>query len=248
MCSRPGSMLVCLGKKRGNFWTCDTCLFLRKNHLVCSDVGRARCHEYIVLNSAVRLSREHRPRTSVPRHTRCLSKSTVWWVFAHCARKQYNVYLSRALLIGLSACRLYGNKAQIISLGYKQWQKIARVSGNVSFGIKVSNFDIAMYLQTPWREVDLERVTVLQLARNFPAFHETRKFITVFTTARYLSASSTRWTQPTPSDIPITSILILSSNLRIHHPSGLFPTAFPSYVVLFSPIRATCSCYPLWCS
>lgn len=105
LCCRPGSMLVCLEKKRGILWTCDTCLFLRKNHLVCSDVGTAQCHEYFVLNSAVRLSREHHWRPRAPRHTRCLSKSAVWWVLAHCARKQYNVYLSRALLIGLSACR-----------------------------------------------------------------------------------------------------------------------------------------------
>jgi hypothetical protein len=59
------------------------------------------------------------------------------------------------------------------------------------------NCQTSIYLQTPWRGVNLERVTVLQLARKFPAFHETQEFITVFTTARYLSVSSTRWTQPT---------------------------------------------------
>jgi len=51
------------------------------------------------------------------------------------------------------------------------------------FGIKVSNFAAETYLQTPRRGVDLERVMALQLARNFPTIHETRKFITVFKTA-----------------------------------------------------------------
>ena len=96
------------------------------------------------------------------------------------------------------------------------------------FGIKVSNFAAEMYLQTLRREVDLERVTALQLARNFPTIHEIRKFNTVFTTARYVSVSSTRLTQPTPSDIHIRSILILSSNLGMRITSGLFPTDFPS--------------------
>ena len=97
--------------------------------------------------------------------------------------------------------------------------------------VKESNFALEMYLQTPRRGVDLERAMALQLARNFPTIHETRKFIAEF---RYFSVSSTRLTQPTHSDIPIRSISILSSNLRIHIQSGLFPTAFPSYVFFLS--------------
>jgi hypothetical protein len=35
----------------------------------------------------------------------------------------------------------------------------------------------------------LEKLTGLQIAKNFPAFYGTRKFITAFTSARHLSLS-----------------------------------------------------------
>ena len=76
LCSRPGSMLVCLGNMGGgillNLWL--TCLFLRAKHLVCSDVGRMLCQEYIVLNSAVRLSTEDHWRPRAPRHNKMFTQ------------------------------------------------------------------------------------------------------------------------------------------------------------------------------
>jgi hypothetical protein len=42
----------------------------------------------------------------------------------------------------------------------------------------------------------------------------------------------------------LRSILILSTNLRLGLPSGLFPSGFPTnivYAFLYSPIRAICS-------
>ena len=45
------------------------------------------------------------------------------------------------------------------------------------------------YLLTPWSRVLLEKLTGLQLVKKFPAFYGTRKFITVFTSARHLSLS-----------------------------------------------------------
>jgi hypothetical protein len=42
---------------------------------------------------------------------------------------------------------------------------------------------------TPWRRGLLEKLTVSQLVKKFPAFYVTRRFITAFTTTRHLSLS-----------------------------------------------------------
>ena len=87
----------------------------------------------------------------------------------------------------------------------------------------------------------------LQLGKKFPAFHGTRRFITALTSVRHLSLS---WASPVQSIYPHPtswrSILILSTNLRLGLPSGLFPSGFPTknlYTRLSSPIRATCSAH-----
>jgi len=103
---------------------------------------------------------------------------------------------------------------------------------------------IITYLLTPWSRVLLEKLTGSQLVKKFPAFYGTRKFITAFISARYLSvcwASSTRSMPPHPTSW--ISILILSSHLRLGLSIGLFPSGFPTktlYTPLLSPIRATC--------
>ena len=100
------------------------------------------------------------------------------------------------------------------------------------------------YLLIPWCRVLLEKLTGLQLVKKFPAFHGTRRFITALTIVRHLSLS---WTSPIQSTYPHStswrSILILSTNLLLGLPSGLFPSGFPIktlYTPLSSPIRATC--------
>jgi hypothetical protein len=45
------------------------------------------------------------------------------------------------------------------------------------------------YLLTPWSRVLLEKLTSSQLAKKFPAFYGTRRFITAFTSARHQSLS-----------------------------------------------------------
>ena len=100
------------------------------------------------------------------------------------------------------------------------------------------------YLVTPWCRVCLEKLTVLQLVKKFPAFHETRRFITALTSIRHLFLS---WASPIQSIFPHhtfwRSILILSTHLCLGLPSGLPPSGFPTkslYTPLSSPIRATC--------
>ena len=100
------------------------------------------------------------------------------------------------------------------------------------------------YLLTPWCRVLLEKLTGLQLVKKFPAFHGTRRFITACTNIRHLSLS---WASPIQSTYPHptswTSVIILSTHLRLGLPSGLFPSSSPTktlYTPLFSPICATC--------
>ena len=49
------------------------------------------------------------------------------------------------------------------------------------------------YWLTPWCRVLLEQLTGLQIVKKFPAFHGTRRFITVLTSVRHLSLS---WANP----------------------------------------------------
>ena len=100
------------------------------------------------------------------------------------------------------------------------------------------------YLLTPWCRVLLEKLTCLQLLKKLPAFHGTRRFITVLTSVRHLSLS---WANPIQSTYPHPtswrSIQILSIHLHLGLPSGLFPSGFPTktlYAPLSSPIRAIC--------
>ena len=45
------------------------------------------------------------------------------------------------------------------------------------------------YLLTPWSEILLEKLIGSQLVKKFPAFYGNWRFITAFTSARYMSLS-----------------------------------------------------------
>ena len=77
-------------------------------------------------------------------------------------------------------------------------------------------------------EVILQKLTVPQLVRKFPARYGTQLFITTLTTARCLSVS---WSQippfHTPHLFPLIFILRLSSHLQPGLPSRQFPSGLP---------------------
>ena len=87
-------------------------------------------------------------------------------------------------------------------------------------------------------------LTVPHPVKKFPAFYGNRRFITAFTSARYLSVSSARSIQ----SIPLSHFLkihfkILSLHVGLGLPSCLFLSSFPTktlYAFLLSTIRATC--------
>jgi hypothetical protein len=74
-----------------------------------------------------------------------------------------------------------------------------------------------------------EKLTVTQIVKKFPIFYVTRRFITVYTTARHWFLSSARWIQPTVSQPnSLRFILILFSHLRVCLTRVLFNSGFPS--------------------
>ena len=93
------------------------------------------------------------------------------------------------------------------------------------------------YLLTSVCRVLPEELTGLQLAKKFPQFHGTRRFITALTSFRHLSLS---WASPVQSIYPHPTswryILILSTHLRLGLPSGLFPLRFPHQHLIHPPL------------
>lgn len=90
----------------------------------------------------------------------------------------------------------------------------------------------------------LENLPVSLLLHDFPTFYRTSRFITVFIGAFHWSLSWAKLIQFIESHhISLRLIFILSSNLHLGLPSGLFLSGFPTknlFTLLFAPMHATC--------
>ena len=103
---------------------------------------------------------------------------------------------------------------------------------------------INTYWLTPWSRVLLDKSTGSKLVKKFPAFYGTRRFISSFASARYLSQSRSNSIQTiSPHSTSWRSIITLTSRLSLGLPIGLFPSGFSTktlYTLLLPPIDATC--------
>jgi hypothetical protein len=75
---------------------------------------------------------------------------------------------------------------------------------------------VLTYLLTPWSRVPLEKLTGLQLVKQFPSFYGTRRFITAFTSSRHLSILS----QLSPVHTPTTYFLMIRLNIILPSTPG----------------------------
>jgi len=118
------------------------------------------------------------------------------------------------------------------------WRSILILPSHLRLIFQVVPFLLTYYMQqSPSWEANQF------LVKKFPAFYETRRFNTAFTSAHHLCLPYARSIQSTPPH-PTSwrSILILSSHLRLGYPYGLLPSGLPTktlYTPLLFPIRAT---------
>ena len=80
---------------------------------------------------------------------------------------------------------LYDTTSQYLSA--LLWKR--RITDLLTYLITYLLIYLLPYLLTPWSRVHLEKLTVCQLVKKFPAFYGNRKLITAFTSARPLSLS-----------------------------------------------------------
>ena len=84
-------------------------------------------------------------------------------------------------------------------------------------------------LLTPCSRVLLEKLTGFQIVKKFPTFYGTRRFITAFTSTRHLFLSWASWIQSIPPHpTSWSSVLILSTHLRLDLPSSILSSGFPT--------------------
>jgi hypothetical protein len=95
---------------------------------------------------------------------------------------------------------------------------------------------------TPENRVLLEKLPVPQLVKKFPAFYETHKLTTIFTTVHHLTLSWARWIQCAPNRFILRSIFNITLSSRPRSSKRCFSLAFSFQNSVRNPhvpIRAT---------
>jgi len=102
---------------------------------------------------------------------------------------------------------------------------------------------LLLLLTTPWSRILLQRLIIIQLVQEFPAFYVTQRFITVFTATRPYPEPDESSPQLSPTLFSKIHSKIISSHLLIGLPSSHFRPGLPIkilYAFIISPMRATC--------
>ena len=121
--------------------------------------------------------------------------------------------------------RQYRHSHSELMGGTSQWAVVVKRSAR--YHKKLLKW-LLTYILTPQSRVLLEKLTSLQLVRKFPAFYETWRFITAFTSACHLSLSWASSFQSIPQHPTCwRSILILSSHLCLVSPRVSFLQVSP---------------------
>jgi len=125
-------------------------------------------------------------------------------------------------------CWHLASKRKTLDDGQRNSPKYVEFYSKTKFEKLVHLTYLLTYLLTPWCRVLLENLIGLKLVKKFPAFYETRRFITALTSVRHPSLT---WANPIQSTYPHPtswrSILILNTHLRLGLPSVSFPPISP---------------------
>ena len=160
----------------------------------------------------------------------------IWWIFSSAGRQLYMIYLFLQTTSWTKATPLAGkllkavvtNRFTIFASKVWAWMHawlkwdVYHIFCNFIVPIlkiflgPVKRHWIYEYLIIPWSRFLLEKLTGFQLVKKFPVFYGTRRFITTFTCACYLSLS---WASSIQSKLPHPSswrsILILSRVFQV---------------------------------
>jgi hypothetical protein len=120
---------------------------------------------------------------------------------------------------GLLLSNIFTKRPAHYNEAYIQYYQVSVFIQSVHLFLVLCSSDGINFLPL-WNRFLLEKLTGFQLAKKFPAFYRTRRFITSFASARHLSlswASSIQFIIPHPTSWK--SILILSSHLRLGLPT-----------------------------